>query len=197
MTDNGTYPRLVLAPVTLEQANRYVQENHRHNGAMYAARFAVCLVDPDSGDVHGIAVAGLPNARMSCDGWTLELRRVCTDGSRNACSMLYGACLRAAKALGYRRVQTYTMASEPGSSLRAVGFQPVAETKPDTWARYKQPEHAGRTHADMGWHDDTQAHNWTAKVRWEVLFGEYPAAPTWPASDTGQLALDILGSDIS
>jgi hypothetical protein len=75
----------------------------------------------------GVAIAGRPVARKLQDGATVEVTRTCTDGTKNANSMLYGAITRAAFALGYRRVITYTLASEPGSSLRAVGFRVDAE----------------------------------------------------------------------
>jgi hypothetical protein len=87
----------------------------------------------------GVAIVGRPVNRHMDDGWTLEARRVCTTGERNVCSFLYGAAWRAARALGYRRLITYTLASEPGSSLRAAGLRVVGEVKPQSWRRGKRP----------------------------------------------------------
>ena len=70
----------------------------------------------------GCAVCGRPVSRYLDDGLTCEINRVCTDGTRNACSMLYGACCRAAKAMGYRQIITYTLKSEPGTSFKASNF---------------------------------------------------------------------------
>lgn len=122
-----------LRPVTLAEARRFIADHHRHNEPPLTWRFGVGLEDAD-GVLVGVAMAGLPKARMSMDGYTLEVNRTCViEGNPNANSMLYGAILRAAKALGYRRVYTYTLAEESGSSLRAVGFRtdeylPVTES---------------------------------------------------------------------
>lgn len=83
----------------------------------------------------GVAVVGLPKARMAMDGWTLEITRVATDGTRNACSLLYGASRRAAFALGYTRILTYTLAEESGASLRASGFTEEASIEGESWKR--------------------------------------------------------------
>lgn len=83
--------------------------------------------------VRGVAIVGRPVARNSDNGWTLEVNRVCTDGARNACSMLYGAAWRAAKALGYRRLVTYTLPAEGGASLRAAGWKLIGERGGGNW----------------------------------------------------------------
>ena len=78
-------------------------------------------------------MVGRPVARNSDNGYTLEVNRVCTDGARNACSMLYGAAWRAAKALGYRRLITYTLPAEGGASLRAAGWKLLGERGGGNW----------------------------------------------------------------
>ena len=80
-------------------------------------------------------IVGLPKARMAMDGWTLEVTRLASDGTRNVCSLLYGAARRAALALGYKRVITYTLAEEEGASLRASGFVLEAEIEGESWER--------------------------------------------------------------
>lgn len=70
----------------------------------------------------GCAVCGRPVSRALDDGLTCEINRLCTDGTKNACSMLYGACCRVAKAMGYKKIITYILASEPGTSLKASNF---------------------------------------------------------------------------
>lgn len=85
--------------------------------------------------MRGVAIVGRPVARLLDNGWTLEVNRVCTDGARNACSMLYGAAWRAAKALGFRRLITYTLPEEGGASLRASGWYCVGERGGGTWDR--------------------------------------------------------------
>jgi hypothetical protein len=116
------YPdqRLTVQPIALRAARRYIAENHRHNLAPKGWLFG-CAVAV-GGEIVGVGVAGRPVARGLQDGQTVEITRVCTDGTRNACSCLYGALTRAAFALGYVHSITYTLASEPGSSLRAAGF---------------------------------------------------------------------------
>lgn len=109
-----------LRPVTLAECRNYVGANHRHNLPPVGWLFGVG-VEVD-GELVGVAVASRPVARKLCDGTTVEVTRTCTDGTRNANSMLYGAIRRAALALGYRRIVTYTLPNESGASLRAAGF---------------------------------------------------------------------------
>jgi hypothetical protein len=111
---------LQIVPTTLEEANAFVTVHHRHHKPVPGCKFALAVAEGDT--VRGVALVGRPVARMLDDGWTLEVNRVCTDGARNACSMLYGAAWRVSKALGYRRLLTYTLPEEGGASLRAAGW---------------------------------------------------------------------------
>lgn len=111
-----------LVPVTRDQARLFVNEEHRHNIAPQAMSVIFQVGVAEEGDLVGVAIGGRPAARALCDGMTLEVLRTCTRGAKNANSMLYGACARAAKALGYLRLVTYTLADEPGSSLKAAGW---------------------------------------------------------------------------
>lgn len=117
---------LRLCPVSFAQANEFVAAWHRHNDPMPGAKFSVGVSDSE-GVLHGVAIVGRPVARHYDDGETLEVCRVATDGAHNASSMLYGACQRATFALGYRRLITYTLASESGSSLRASGWNVIGQ----------------------------------------------------------------------
>lgn len=110
-----------IVPVTLRDANEFVRRLHRHSRPVAGHRFAVG-VEKD-GALVGVAIVGRPVSRELDDGIAAEITRVCTDGTRNACSMLYGACRRAARALGYGPVYTYTLPDEGGASLRAAGFR--------------------------------------------------------------------------
>ncbi len=119
---------LRIVPVRFRDACAFVAEHHRH---LRAPRGHVFSVGVAVGEVLvGVAMVGRPVARHFDDGLTLEVNRTATDGTRNANSMLYGAAWRAAKALGYRRLITYTQDGEPGSSLRAAGWAVVAERPP-------------------------------------------------------------------
>ena len=111
---------LEIRPITLRAANDYVAARHRHNGKTTGHKWSVAVYDGET--LCGVAIAGRPIARKLDDGLTIEIRRVCTDGTRNACSMLYGACCRAAKAMGYKRVVTYTLVSEPGGKPTGQRF---------------------------------------------------------------------------
>jgi len=124
---------LTLAPCTLEEANAFVARLHRHHQPTPVAKFSIAAAL--DGVVVGVVIVGLPKARMAMDGWTLEVTRLATDGTKNACSLLYGAARRAAFALGYSRVLTYTLADEEGASLRASGFVLEAEIKGESWMR--------------------------------------------------------------
>lgn len=122
-----------VVPITLRAARRFIAEHHRHNVPPKGWRFGVGL--EASGELVGVATAGQPVARILDDGVTLEVTRVCTIGHKNASTMLYGAVCRAAKAMGYERVITYTLDTEHGISLRAAGFQEVGRGKGSrSWA---------------------------------------------------------------
>ena len=130
---------LRLVPLSLAQANEHVAAWHRHNRPVPGAKFCVGAAD-DDGVLHAVAIVGRPVARHFDDGDTLEVVRVASDGTRNACSMLYGACQRAGFALGYRRLVTYTQGDEPGSSLRAAGWKVIAERPPRVgWSAPSRP----------------------------------------------------------
>lgn len=115
-------PVLKIVPVTLRVANEFVKRLHRHSRPVVGYKFAVGVED-ETGTLRGVAIVGRPVARKLDDGKTAEITRLCTDGARNACSMLYGAARKAARALGHDPVITYTLPEEGGASLRAAGFK--------------------------------------------------------------------------
>lgn len=113
--------KLHIVPCTIKEASDFVNKYHRHHNASVSGKF--CIAVGDDTIIHGVAMCGRPVSRMLDDGFTIEINRVCTDGEPNACSMLYGACCRIAKAMGYSKIVTYTLESECGSSLKASNFQ--------------------------------------------------------------------------
>lgn len=149
--------RLRLVPVTLAECKAFVAKHHRHNKPPVGWRFGVGVA---TGTLRGVAVASRPVARRLDDGRTLEVVRTCTDGARNANSMLYGAIARAAKALGYERVVTYTLAEEPGTSLKAAGWERDAEVPAEkSWSNSVR----ARVQTDLYGSDQRPA---GPKVRW-------------------------------
>ena len=109
-----------IRPITLKQARVFVGEHHRHNLPPQGGLFACQLCD--AGATRGVAIIGRPVARKLDDGLTAEITRCCTDGITNGCSMLYGAAVRACRALGFGAVITYTLQSEKGASLKASNW---------------------------------------------------------------------------
>lgn len=118
---------LELVPITFAAAAEYVADHHRHHPDATGHKFSIGVATIPDGELVGVAIVGRPVARHFDDGRTLEVNRVCTAGHPNANSMLYGATARAAFALGYTRLVTYTEASETGASLRAAGWRIIAE----------------------------------------------------------------------
>lgn len=104
--------KLELTPITLREANAFVEQHHRHHGPSRGC--IVCVAVSIEDVVRGVAIVGRPVACGADDGWTAEVTRCCTDGARNACSMLYAAAWRAVRALGYRKLITYTLPVEGG-----------------------------------------------------------------------------------
>ncbi len=131
---------LTIRPITLRKANAYVTQYHRHNIATNGHKWSIACYDGDR--LCGVAIAGQPIARGLDDGRTIEIRRVCTDGTYNACSKLYGAAARIAKEFGYKRVVTYTLVSEPGTSLKASGWTNAGEAGGRSWDTPSRPREA-------------------------------------------------------
>jgi hypothetical protein len=152
--------KLYIVPVSLERANAFVSLLHRHNKVVPGAKFCLGVID-EQGMLRGVAIIGRPVARLLDDGLTLEVNRVATDGSPNACSALYAAARKTAFAMGYKRLITYTLQEESGASMRGAGWKRAAETQasPTGWLN-----RAGRK---------VQAVYQSNKWRWETLNPEF------------------------
>jgi len=122
-----------IVPIGLKKANEIVLQWHRHHKSSVGHKFSIGLIKDDA--YVGIAICVRPVARASDDGLTLEVARLCTDGTPNACSKLYSACARIAKEMGYTKIQTYILQSEPGTSLKASGWIMEAVTNGGQWKR--------------------------------------------------------------
>jgi hypothetical protein len=116
----------------LELANEFVKRHHRHHKPTPGAKFCIGVIDGES--LRGVAIVGRPVSRHFDDGWTLEVNRCCTDGAKNACSMLYAAARKTAQSLGYRRIVTYTLPAEGGASLKASGWRHCGEAGGGNWS---------------------------------------------------------------
>lgn len=125
---------LHIAPISQHKAFAFIAEHHRHHLPPRGALFCIAAMD-DEERIAGVVVVGRPVARMLQDGYTAEVTRCCTDGTHNAASMLYAAAWRAARAMGYRRLITYTLHDETGVSLTAAGWRVVYQTSGGSWSR--------------------------------------------------------------
>lgn len=134
---------LKLRPLDLAEANDFVATKHRHHGRVVGHKFSIGVQD-SGGGLRGAAIAGRPVSRNLDDGWTCEVLRVATDGVKNACSMLYGASARTAKSMGYELIVTYVLASEPGTSLLAAGWERDCETPGGSWSVPSRPRPNGK-----------------------------------------------------
>ena len=152
---------LRIIPVTFRQASEFVASLHRHNKPPRGHKFSIGAAKAD-GQLVGVGMAGRPVARHLDDGATLEINRTCTDGHRNANSLLYGAIWRAAKAMGYRRCITYTQHNESGASLRAAGWTRVKDLAArKSWAESTANE-------SMKAMRDPVGNGGVARVLWEI-----------------------------
>jgi len=143
---------LELVPLTQREALAFVEAHHRHHRPPRGDVFRIGAAVGER--VVAVAIVGRPVARRLDDGWTLEVLRLCSDGTRNACSFLYGAAWRAARALGWRRLVTYTLPEEGGASLRAAGWRCVGEAGGGSWSRRARPR--------------IDTHPQQLKLRWEA-----------------------------
>ena len=123
--------------IDLAEANAFVEQHHRHHKPVIGHLFSIGASFDNR--IVGVVIVGRPVARLRDDGMTAEVTRLCTDGTKNACSFLYGKAARAAFALGFQRIGTYILADEPGTSLMATGWRLIGETKGGTWDRDGRP----------------------------------------------------------
>lgn len=128
---------MVVVALELGEANAFVAQHHRHHRPVAGHKFILGTVLGDK--IVGVAIVGRPVARGRDNGETLEVTRLCTDGTSNACSFLYGACAKAAFALGFKAIGTYILASEPGTSLSAAGWRMLGEMKGRSWSCQSRP----------------------------------------------------------
>lgn len=126
--------RLHHKAVSLKQANEFVQSLHRHHKKVQGHKFSIGAYNSED-KLVGVVIVGRPVARMLDDGRTVEVTRLCTDGTFNACSFLYGAAAKAAKELGYSSIITYILSEEPGTSLKGAGWICEGEFGGGTWNR--------------------------------------------------------------
>ncbi len=142
---------LELTPISLAEANAFVKEYHRHHQPVPGCKF--CIAVSNNQIIVGVAIVGRPVARHLDDGWTLEVTRTCTNGMKNVNSMLYGACQRAAFALGYKKIITYSLPEEGGASLKASNWKCIGIVGGGSWNRKSRPR--------------VDLHPLQSKLRWE------------------------------
>ncbi len=129
---------LDIVPITLAEANAFVEKYHRHHKAVVGHKFSIGATDGEK--IVGVAIVGRPVSRYLDDGLTLEVNRCCTDGTKNACSILYAAAWRAARAMGYKKIVTYILESENGASLKASGYKCIGQAGGLKWTGKRRPE---------------------------------------------------------
>lgn len=149
---------LRAVPISLREANAFVLNFHRHNDPPRGHKFSIGVSDGNA--LQGVAIVGRPVARMLQDGYTAEVLRVCVhpEAPKNCCSFLYGRCWRTWQAMGGLRMVTYTLATEPGASLRAANFKFLREVPPN----------------ERGWARDGRERQWQPiygqlKLAWEIV----------------------------
>lgn len=129
--------KLQIVPIFQDEAFAFIEQYHRHHKKPIGSVFQVGIAIDDK--IVGVAVVGRPNGRMQQNGFTLEVTRLCTDGTLNACSMLYAACWRISRELGYLKLITYILNTEPGTSLKASGWALIGERGGGSWSSKNRP----------------------------------------------------------
>ena len=155
---------LVTRPIELNAANEFVSEHHRHHPPAVGHRFSIGAFDGER--LCGVLIAGRSVGRFNHPLEVLEVTRLASDGTRNACSLLYGAAARAGRALGYERIQTFTLPSEGGASLRASG-----------WVNDGEQRRSGKGWQTRAGREPNQHTDQISKWRWSKILnhnGPYP-----------------------
>ena len=128
---------LELQPIAFKEANDFIEEHHSHHLPPQGWKFGIAVNDGEK--VVGVITIGRPVARHYDNGWTLEVTRCCTNGTKNAASKLYGAAKRAIFAMGYKKLITYTLNTETGTCLKAAGWKLIGEAGGGSWDSKKRP----------------------------------------------------------
>ena len=129
--------KIYAVPLELKMANEFVNTLHRHHDAVYRDKFRIGAMVNDK--LVGVVQIGRPVSRMLDDGKTVEVVRLCTDGTKNVCSFLYSKAARIAKEMGYEKIITYILCTEDGTSLRASGWTEDGITSGGSWSRPSRP----------------------------------------------------------
>ena len=141
-----------IRPISFSIAKEYINNHHRHHKAPQGHKFSIGLFDDEV--MVGVACVGRPVSRYLDDGLTCEITRLCTDGTNNACSMLYGACARIAKEMGYKKIITYILKSENGASLKASNFVCDGEAGGMHWTGCRNKNQEIPAELKTRWHRD-------------------------------------------
>lgn len=149
---------LQLQPLPLGQACRFIDSLHRHHKAPQGGFFAIAV--NDGVKLVGVAIVGRPTPKAYQDGWTAEVTRHCTDGTPHVASMLYAACWRACRAMGYRRLGTYSLTTEPGTSLKAAKWVALYSITGRSWDTPSRPREYGNPAARTFWSPDEAWQAW-------------------------------------
>lgn len=129
--------KLYIVPLGLDEANAFVDMHHRHHKPVVGCKFTIGCASGSK--VVGVAIVGRPKSRVIDDGFTAEINRLCSDGTRNVCSKLLSAIKKIARIMGYRRLLTYTLPEEGGSSLRAAGYRQIGLRGGGKWDTPSRP----------------------------------------------------------
>lgn len=146
--------KLRAVPVSLAEANAFVSAQHRHHPPVVGHKFSIGAMLGES--LVGVVIVGRPVARARDNGLTLEVTRLCTDGTKNACSFLYGRAARAAFSLGYAKIGTYTLPDEGGASLRATGWKLIGERGGGEWTTPTRPRDPMKSPTSQKWLWETE-----------------------------------------
>ncbi len=170
---------LTVLPVELKEANEFISVLHRHHAPVIGHRFSIGCVD-ETGLLHGVCIVGRPVARLAgLPRDVAEVTRLATDGTYNACSILYSAAARACKAMGFTRIQTYTLPIEGGASLRASGWKNEGDAGGGQWK-----------HTDGKPRRTDQPTE--VKTRWALHFNREPIAVTMPSEVLAEQTQGVL-----
>ena len=128
---------LQIVPIHFKEAREFIIKHHRHHKPPVGHKFSLAVAQ--GGKIKGVCIVGRPVARHIDAAWTLEVTRLCTDGTKNACSKLYSAAWRVTKNLGYKRLITYILNTEGGVSLKAAGWRLVGQAGGGSWNCVSRP----------------------------------------------------------
>ena len=165
-----------IVPIDWKTARKFVYDEHRHHVPPIGRIFQLGLKTGET--LVGVAICGRPVGSKIDYRKILDVGRLCVlENNPNACSKLYATCARIAKEMGYESITTYTLESEPGTSLKAAGW--ICEGKTGSLGKNHGSKNRQRSKVTIELYETIVKYPDEETVRWRKILNGCVENYTW------------------